>query len=106
MLYDPPPLETAEEKAQRIWRNKHILSRINNQQPQPITPKPQTIVDNTSIIKQLHKFKKDLTKLLIKNPTDLITKYTIITKIRKHKLLEEKLRRLESGMERNIGDAQ
>jgi|SRR6516165_4038857 hypothetical protein len=92
MLNDPPPLETAEEKAQRKWRNNSILDKVNklNQIERIPVNEPSTV--NESI---LRKFKRDIREMLLHNPREIITKYILSIQSRKNRLLKEKLRRLE-----------
>ena len=94
---DPPERETAEERAQRYWRNNQVIARILEREKHieeeiDIAP-PQPPLNN--YLHQLRKFKRDIKNIVSQRPTEMLTQYLISIQSRKNKLLKEKLKRLE-----------
>jgi hypothetical protein len=87
MLYDEPPKETARERAMRKWRNHHILKQVVADGVEPATMKWH----NSS------KLKKEILAIFRTKNTDILMNYMIAIKLRRRKLLKEKLRRLRES---------
>lgn len=99
MLNDPPPKETAEEKAQRYWRNNRIISQITETSDSEVTPVTPT---QNNHLRQLLEFKRDLRELILIRPTQALNNYLISIQAKKNRLLREKLRRLELENDREL----
>ena len=101
MLQDTPPLETAEEKAQRIWRNSTIIKATKSQQPLGAEFE-KVLHDNIWNIystnpNPLIKFRRDIRSIILHNPSRKLYHYLASIQSQKHKLLTEKLKRMERG---------
>lgn len=96
MLNDPPPKETAEEKAQRYWRNNALIRHITETSEEMIGPITPT---QNNHLRQLLEFKRDLRELILTRPTQALNNYLISIQAKKNRLLREKLRRLERDNE-------
>jgi hypothetical protein len=91
---DPPhPLETAEQKATRYWRNMRLVIKLNNMEQEDQQP---LIPVKNDYLYQLKQFKQDIKAILIGKSSEIITKYMISIQSRKNQLLREKLKRLEN----------
>jgi hypothetical protein len=90
----PNQLETAEERATRIWRNAHITKKIT--QPQAIVQQPSTIAQSDpSLARYKREFHKEIMSVFITNKENLITRYQASIAHQRRRLMLEKLRRLE-----------
>jgi len=91
------PKETARQKASRLWHNRYVQSHI-------------TIIDDTSepdwerIIAEDKQFQKvrsqlasEVCKIFSTNNDSIINKYMVMLRVRKIRLLQEKLRRLKES---------
>jgi hypothetical protein len=94
----PTQLETAEERATRMWRNNHITKSIT--QPQANVQKPSTIAQSDPSLARLKRvFHKEIMSVFVSNKENLITQYLASIAHQKRKLMLEKLRRLELNNE-------
>jgi hypothetical protein len=91
-MIENPPLETAEERAARIWRNNQITRSITQNEtvniPQPCT----TDAEIRSLGRSIRKFALEV---FIQNKKNKINYYVASIKSQKRRLMLEKLRRLE-----------
>ena len=90
------PLETAEERAQRIWRNNQLTRKIT--QPRNGEVKSLEIVAQEKTIEyeiRRRSIIKEVKEIFQKKRTDLLAYYTASIRAEKRKLMLEKLRRLE-----------
>lgn len=94
MDLDQPPIETAEEKAQRYWHNNRVINVLKLKSEAIHKPQATKEQANT-IIKKLNKLRKQIKKLVYSRPNQVIVNYTISIQSTKNRLLREKLRRLE-----------
>jgi len=101
MLNEPPPRESAEQKAQRYWKNNRLILSIiesqNNIDEQLSSPPPKN-----DYLNQLRQFKRDIKAIILQRPTEMLTQYLISLQSTKYKLLREKLRRLERNNAREL----
>jgi hypothetical protein len=96
MLKDlEPPKESARDKAERIWRNNQI---INNYRPRATSQKPEPTLLEKINPESSRRIKCEIEKILAQKHDNMIRNYVISLKVRRHKLLKEKLKRL---LERN-----
>jgi hypothetical protein len=90
----PTQLETAEERATRMWRNNHITKSIT--QPQAKIQQPSTITQSDPSLARLKRvFHKEIMSVFETNRTNVITHYQVSIAHQKRILMLEKLRRLE-----------
>jgi ribosome maturation protein Sdo1 len=98
---DPPKLETAEERAQRIWRNNQLINEIIEKTMDDNIPQE---IYGQSIVRALTQFKVDIRNFMNKQSTEILIKYLATIQSRKHILLKEKLRRLEMKANEDVND--
>jgi hypothetical protein len=97
-MIEDVPLETAEERAQRIWRNNRLTRKI--MQPKMGETKAVKIVgqelirdnEEKTIARSLVKYVKQVFET---KHNDVLTYYAASIRAEKRKLMLEKLRRLE-----------
>jgi len=89
---DPPPLETARQKAERTWRNNRIIQKLAFTETQPREPSPS----HKYSIHPLVKFRHDIRNIIFSRTAESIAYYISSVTAQKNKLLREKLKRLES----------
>jgi hypothetical protein len=97
-IMDEPILESARERATRIWRNAWIQGRTEVQnQEQPLA----TVIEQERLLNQGRtKLIKAINKVFEEHKHTLTLEYyKAAIGSRRRKLLEEKLRRLESKHE-------
>jgi hypothetical protein len=89
-MIDKPLLETAQERAARIWRNNQITRGITQNETVNI-PQPCT-TEERSIARSIRKYALEM---FIQNKRDKINYYIASIKSQKRRLMLEKLKRLE-----------
>jgi hypothetical protein len=90
----PNQLETAEERATRMWRNNHIVKSI--QQPETISQQPLTIAQSDVSLARLKRmFRKEILSVFEGHQAEIIAKYKASIAHYRRRLMIEKLRRLE-----------
>jgi hypothetical protein len=94
----PNQLETAEERATRMWRNANITKSITR--PQAKVQQPSTIAQfDPSLARIKRVFHKEIMSVFVSNKENLITQYLASIAHQKRRLMLEKLRRLEMNNE-------
>ena len=105
---DDPRKEPARKRAERKWRNHAVeksfkaaqkeASEEAAKQPKPIEPadvihQEKLIAEGTTLFER--KFLKDIRAMLEGHQTQNLARYAISIQIKRKKLLQEKLRRLQ-----------
>jgi vacuolar-type H+-ATPase subunit H len=95
-MYDELPKESARQRAQRIWRNNHIQKWAKY--PEQID---STIIEDEKRSNQIMaRINRSIREVLTEsNHTKAVSYYMELIRLRKRRLLKEKLRRLESQHE-------
>jgi hypothetical protein len=95
----PNQLETAEERATRMWRNNVITKSI--QQPEAKVQQPSTTIQHDPSLARIKRiFHKEIMSVFETNRRNVIMQYQASIAHQKRILMLEKLRRLENDNNR------
>jgi hypothetical protein len=91
----PFPLETAEQRAKRHWHNGRVSLKIRDENTTHVIQSQGQSPPINQPNLHIHKFRRVMREIFNEKKSDIITHYIASVKSEKHRLLVEKLKRME-----------